>query len=154
VAGDRVFGLLIAAIALGYILSATRIQIGFLSDPVGSRTFPYMIGGVALLCALTIIARPDPDPEWPGMNTIGRIAITLVVLFLFAISLRPIGFLIPAAIASGILSYQTHPKFRVAVLTGTGLSLGLYVVLSYGLGLGLAPFGRTLAKLLADMQVG
>ncbi len=141
---DRIFGLLIALVALGYILSATQIQIGFLSDPVGSRTFPYLIGGVALLCALAIIVRPDPDPDWPNLPTIGRIVITTVVLYAFAVSLRPVGFLIPAAIASGIISYQIHPSVRVAAATGAGLSVCLFFILKHALGLGLAPFGRML----------
>ncbi len=141
---DRIFGLVIAVVALGYILSATQIQIGFLSDPVGSRTFPYLIGGIAFLCAITIAVRPDPDPEWPSLLTFGRIAITLVVLFAFAMSLRPFGFIIPAAIASAILSYQIHSNLRIAAQTGLGLSIGLFVILKFGLGLGLSPFGRML----------
>ncbi len=141
---DRIFGLVIALVALGYILSATQIQIGFLSDPVGSRTFPYLIGGFAFLCALTIAARPDPEPEWPQLATFGRIAITLVVLYAFAVSLRPLGFIIPAAIASGILSFQICSNVRIAAMTGVGLSIGLFVILKYGLGLGLMPFGRLL----------
>ena len=142
--GDRVFGLLIAVVALGYILSATQIQIGFLSDPVVSRTFPYIVGGVALLCAFAIMARPDPDPEWPAWRSLGRIGIALAVLYLFAIALRPLGFLIPAALASAILAYQVRPVVRTAAAAGLGLSFGLFAILKYALGLGLAPFGRML----------
>ena len=77
--GDRVFGLVVTLAALGYIVSAAQIRVGFLSDPVGSRTFPYMIGGVGLLCGLAMLLRPDPDPEWPGPPAVVRIAVTLVV---------------------------------------------------------------------------
>ena len=142
--GDRVFGLLIAVVALGYILSATQIQIGFLSDPVGSRTFPYIVGGVALLCGLAIAARPDPDPAWPSWRALGRIGLALAVLYVFAIALRPLGFLIPAALASAFLSYLVRPDARIAAAAGLGLSLGLFAILKYALGLGLAPFGRML----------
>lgn len=142
--GDRVFGLVVTLAALGYILSATQIRVGFLSDPVGSRTFPYLIGGVGLLCGLAVLLRPDPDPEWPGPPALVRIAATLVVLFAFAITLRPVGFLLPAALASGILAWLIRPDLTRAALAGVGLSVGLFVVLKYGLGLGLAPFGRVL----------
>ena len=59
---DRIFGLCVIGVALAYIASATQIQVGFLSDPVGSRTFPYIVGAVALVCALAIVLRPDDEP--------------------------------------------------------------------------------------------
>ncbi|MCY4590616.1 MAG: tripartite tricarboxylate transporter TctB family protein [Alphaproteobacteria bacterium] len=142
--GDRVFGLVVTLAALGYIVSAAQIRVGFLSDPVGSRTFPYMIGGVGLLCGLAMLLRPDPDPEWPGPPAVVRIAVTLVVLVAFAVTLRPVGFLLPAALASAILAWLIRPDLARAALAGVGLSLGLFAVLKYGLGLGLAPFGRVL----------
>lgn len=142
--GDRVFGLVVTLAALGYIVSAAQIRVGFLSDPVGSRTFPYMIGGVGLLCGLAMVLRPDPDPEWPGPPALVRIAVTLVVLVAFAVTLRPVGFLLPAALASAILAWLIRPDLARAALAGVGLSLGLFGVLKYGLGLGLAPFGRVL----------
>jgi len=144
VRGDRVFGLVVTLAALGYIVSAAQIRVGFLSDPVGSRTFPYMIGGVGLLCGLAMLLRPDPDPEWPGPPAVVRIAVTLVVLVAFAVTLRPVGFLLPAALASAILAWLIRPDLARAALAGVGLSLGLFAVLKYGLGLGLAPFGRVL----------
>ncbi len=143
--GDRVFGLLVAVIALGYILGATQIQAGFLPDPVGSRTFPYIVGGVALLCGLAIAARPGPDPAWPSWRALGRIGLTLAVLYAFAAALRPLGFLVPAALASACLAWLVRPDIRAAAAAGLGLSLGLFAILKYALGLGLAPFGRMLA---------
>ena len=37
---DRLFGLVIIAVALGFIASAAQIQQSFLTDPVGPKTFP------------------------------------------------------------------------------------------------------------------
>ena len=139
---DRIFAAAIALLALGYIWSASDIQVGFLSDPVGSRTFPFLVGGLSLLCALVIFIRPDKDPCWPGKLVIARIAMTLAILYVFAISLRPVGFIIPAALASAAISFQIHPNWKTALMSGLGLSAGLFLVFKYGLGLGLAPFGR------------
>ncbi|MEH0072322.1 hypothetical protein V6L77_21940 [Pannonibacter sp. Pt2-lr] len=38
--GDRIFGLVMIIVALGYLLSATQIETSFLSDPIGPRVFP------------------------------------------------------------------------------------------------------------------
>ncbi|MDN5788040.1 tripartite tricarboxylate transporter TctB family protein, partial [Pseudorhodobacter sp.] len=62
--GDRIFGLAMMIIALGYILSATTIRTSFMSDPVGPRIFPYIIGGLTMLCAVSMVLRPDPDSDW------------------------------------------------------------------------------------------
>jgi len=141
---DRVFGLVVTLGALAYVASATQIQSSFLADPVGPRTFPVIIGSVAAFCGVMLVLRPDPDPEWPGMSTLLALAFAVVVLVGYAYTLRPLGFLIPTAIAAGILSFQIHPRAHTAVLAGLGLSLGLYFTFKYALGLGLVAFGRAL----------
>ena len=142
---DRIFGFCVIGVALAYIASAAQIQVGFLSDPVGSRTFPYIVGAVALICALAIILRPDGEPGWPSLATFGRIGLALVVMYGFALALRPLGFLIPAALASAILSYLISPRPLAAALCGLGLSVTLFAIFKFALGLGLAPFGRLFA---------
>ena len=142
---DRIFGLCVIGVALAYIASAAQIQVGFLSDPVGSRTFPYIVGGVALVCALVIVLRPDEEPGWPPLATFGRIAVALVVLYGFAVALRPLGFLIPAAVASAAISYLISPRPLAAGLCGVGISILLFAIFKFALGLSLAPFGRLFA---------
>jgi putative tricarboxylic transport membrane protein len=139
---DRIFGLVIIAVALGFILSATQIQASFLSDPVGPKTFPYLIGGVMALSGLVVFLRPDPEPVWPGMGIAGKLLIATVVLIGYAYALKPLGFLIPTALAAGLLSYQIQPRPRAAALTGIGLSIGLFLIFKYALGLGLVAWPR------------
>ena len=139
---DRLFGLTIIIVALGYIFSATLIQVSFLSDPVGSKSFPYLIGGVAILCGLVVIARPDDEPEWPSLATFGRLLLAIFVLVGYAYALRPLAFVIPTALAAGLLSYQIRPRALPAAITGIGLSIGLFFIFKYTLGLGLFAFPR------------
>ena len=136
-ASDRIFGLVTVIVALGYVLSATQIQMSFLADPVGPRTFPYLVGGVMALCGLTVLVRPDPDPDWPGLRTFGALGLTVVALVAYAYLLKPLGFLIPTALAAGFLSYQISPRPALAAVTGVGLSVGLFLLFRYALGLGL-----------------
>jgi len=135
---DRIFGLLIIALALGFIASAAQIQVSFLSDPVGPKTFPYLIGGVSIIAALSVVMQPDADPEWPSLPVIGKLAISILVLVGYSYALRPFGFLAPTALAAGIISYQIQPRPIAAALTGVGLSIGLFLIFKYALGLGLA----------------
>lgn len=139
---DRIFGLVIIAVALGFIASATQIQVSFLSDPIGPKTFPYMIGGVMIIAALSIILKPDADPSWPPLFTLGRLAITILVLVGYAYALKPLGFLIPTMLAAGFISYQISPRPLPAVLTGLGLAIGLFMIFKFALGLGLVALPR------------
>ncbi|MEM9012091.1 MAG: tripartite tricarboxylate transporter TctB family protein [Pseudomonadota bacterium] len=144
-ASDRIFGLVALLVALGYGLSATQIQTSFLSDPVGPKAFPLLIAGVAGLCALVMVLRPDGDPAWPGLRTWGALAVAVVVLIAYAYALRPLGFLIPTALATACLSYQISGRIGPAVLAGLGLSIGLFLLFRYALGLGLVAFPEALS---------
>ncbi len=139
-ASDRIFGLVATLLALAYIASATQIETSFLSDPVGPRTFPIMIGAVAAICTMYMVIRPDADPDWPTVATFGALGFAVIILVLYAYALRPFGFLIPTAFATGILSYQISPRAGAAAATGLGLSVGLFLIFKYVLGLGLVAF--------------
>ena len=139
---DRLFGLTAILVALGYIFSATSIQTSFLSDPVGPKSFPYAVGGLAVLAALAIVIKPDDDPEWPSLATFGRLLIAVMVLVGYAYTLTPLAFVIPTAVTAGLLSYQIRPRALPAALTGVGLSGGLFILFKFALGLGLYAFPR------------
>ncbi len=142
---DRIFGLGVIVVALAYIAGAAQTQIGFLSDPVGSRTFPYLVGGIAALCGAYICFRPDADPVWPELATIGRLLVAAAVMYLFTLALKPFGFIVPAAFASAALSYLISPRLLTAAISGVGLSIGLFLIFNFGLGLSLSAFGRAFA---------
>ena len=144
-ASDRIFGLVMALLALAYIASAVQIQTSFLSDPVGPKAFPILIGVVAAISSIFMVLRPDEDPEWPAMKTFGALAVSVLVLVAYAYALKPLGFLLPTALAAGVLSYQISPRPKAAVLSGAGLSAGLFVIFKYALGLGLVALPAALA---------
>ncbi|WP_038098236.1 tripartite tricarboxylate transporter TctB family protein [Thioalkalivibrio sp. HK1] len=140
--GDRLFGLIVCAGALAYAVSALHIKVGFMSDPVGSKTFPLIVAGIAGLCGLIMIVRPDDDPAWPKGSSILSLGICIATLIGYALALKPGGFLLPTAIASGILSWQILPDRRLALIIGTLLSSGLFLIFKYLLGLSLFAFPR------------
>ena len=135
--GDRIFGLVVISVALGFIASASQLETSFLSDPVGSKAFPAGIGVVMALCGLVLVVKPDPDPQWPVFATMLLLASALVVLIGYAYTLRPLGFLLPTALASALLGYLIGRNWTKALLGGCGVSVLLFVVFKYLLGLGL-----------------
>ncbi len=141
---DRVFGLVVVLGALAYIASALQIQTSFMSDPVGSKTFPILVASAAILCGISMILRPDEEPDWPAMSALAALGFSVVLLIGYAYALKPLGFLIPTAIAAGVLSYQISPRPRFAALAGLGLSIGLFLLFKYALGLGLVAFPKAI----------
>ncbi len=141
---DRILGLVVLMVALAYIAGATQIQTSFLTDPVGPKTFPILVGAVAAICGLYLIVRPDPNPDWPPARTFAALAIAVVVLVGYAHTLKPLGFLLPTAIATSILSYQISPRPGLATIVGIALSVGLFVLFKFVLKLGLVPFPKGL----------
>lgn len=142
---DRVFGVVVILGALAYIAGALQIQTSFMSDPVGSKTFPILLGVVAILCGLVMILRPDGEPGWPDLATFVHIGIAIAVMLAYAYTLKPLGFLLPTAVCAAVLSYQISPRAWPAALTGIAISVGLFVIFKFILGLGLQPLPKGFA---------
>ena len=134
---DRIFGLVVILVALAYIAGALQIQTSFLSDPVGSKTFPVIVASIAALCGGIMIFRPDEEPDWPEARTLLSLGVSVVLLVGYSYALKPLGFLLPTAVAAGILSYQISQRPAFAAMAGVGLSAGLFVLFKMVLGLGL-----------------
>ena len=66
---DRLFGLIVLIGSVAYFMAAASIPTGFLVDPVGPKLFPRLISGIAGLCALLIVIKPDDEPTWPDLGT-------------------------------------------------------------------------------------
>jgi putative tricarboxylic transport membrane protein len=142
--GDRIFGAVMMVLALGYFLSAASIQTSFISDPVGPRVFPYLVGSVVMVCAVYMVIKPDPDADWPGVSMALHMAVALAVLVGYALVIRPLGFILPTIVAAGVLSYLISPRPGPAMVAGVGLGFGLYGLFALVLGLGLHPLPRAL----------
>jgi putative tricarboxylic transport membrane protein len=141
---DRILGILIALVALAFFASATQLETAFFSDPVGPKLFPYIISIVAFIASFNMIISPEQKPSWPKLKTFMGLGIAVIVLVIYAYSLRPLGFLVPTAVCASVLSYQIKPNILYSLITGIGLSAGLFVVFKFFLGLGLFAFPRWL----------
>ncbi|WP_347311716.1 tripartite tricarboxylate transporter TctB family protein [Defluviimonas sp. SAOS-178_SWC] len=141
---DRVFGVVVILVALTFIVSAYNLPAGNIFDKLGPKAFPIIVGIGMILSAAMLVIKPDPEPDWPGMPTLLALGFATAVLIGYAYALKPLGFLFPTAIAASVLSYQISPKRVPAILTGVGLSVGLFVIFKYALGLSLFALPRSL----------
>jgi putative tricarboxylic transport membrane protein len=141
---DRITGLIVAVLALAFAAGASQLEEPFFADPLGPKAFPLLISAVAFLAGATMVMRPDAEPAWPGLATLMRLAVATVILVAYAYALKPLGFLVPTAIASAALSYQIRPRSVQSLFIGLALAGGLFVIFKYALGLGLFALPRWL----------
>ena len=141
---DRVAGLLVVVLALAFFVGASHLEDPFIPDPVGPGKFPMLISATAILAGLIIILKPDAEPKWPKLATLGRLAFTAIVLILYAYALKPLGFILPTAIAAATMSYQIKARTRASALIGCALSTSLFVIFKFALGLSLFAWPRWL----------
>lgn len=139
---DRVFGAVVILGALVYITSAYQIATPFFSDPLGPRAFPIGVGVVAAICGGVMVFSPDEEPDWPEARALLSLALSTGLLVGYAYALKPFGFLLPTAVAAGVISYQITPRPVTAIATGICISLGLFALFRWGLGLSLFAFPR------------
>jgi putative tricarboxylic transport membrane protein len=141
--GDRIFGGIGIALAAFFIWQATRIELSFISDPVGPKTFPIIIGLVLGASSLAIVLRPDPKPLWPDAGRFAEIAVAALIMVVYALALPRVGFVIATALASAFLSWRLGTRPLSALVAGALISGGIYTVFHLILGLSLAegPFG-------------
>jgi putative tricarboxylic transport membrane protein len=141
---DRLFGFTTSILALAFFASAYQLESPFFADPVGPKTFPYLIASIAFISGAVIILLPDQNPKWPNFATLLKLILAVIILVSYALTLKPAGFLVPTAVAASVLSYQINPKIWTSTITGVLLSIFLFIIFKYFLGLGLFPLPRGL----------
>ncbi len=135
---DRIFGGIGLVLAAFYIWAASIIPDSFMMDVVGPRTFPYIVGGVMIVCSVYFLLRPDPEPRWPVVRDLIEIFFAAAVMLLYAWVLSEIGFVIATIFATAYLTWRLGSKPLGALITGVATSAGIYVVFHLILGLSLA----------------
>lgn len=135
---DRLLGAIGLILGVAFIWSATRIETGFIVDPLGPRSFPAIIGSVLCLASLYIFMRPDAEPHWPFASRWLEIGAAIVILIAYSFFLEDLGFVIATAIAATLLSWRLGSAPHWAIVSGIGISVGIYAVFHLVLGLSLA----------------
>ncbi len=140
---DRVLGVACIGLAAFYIFFALQIQVGFMSDPLGPKAFPILIGIVLAAAGLYPIFRPDPEPEWPARGRILEIVFAVAVMIAYANVLTEVGFVLSTAVASGLLSWRLGARPLKAAIAGVAIAVGIFVLFRLVLKLSLAvgPWG-------------
>ncbi len=140
---DRVFGAVGLALGVFYLWAASIIPDSFMTDIVGPRAFPYIVGSVIVICSAIFLLLPDPEPIWPAFRDLAEIVFAGAVMFLYGWALPVVGFVLATVFATAYLTWRLGTAPLWSLVTGVATSLGIYVIFHLVLGLALAkgPWG-------------
>ena len=120
---DRIFSIGMFAVSLGIIALTGQIKPTFMagsgSDP-GSRVYPY---GVATLLLLSSIGKfitcnkPDAEPWVEKKIGLLKILAAMLILFLYVVLLKPVGFIPCTFIGTLLLLVLMRGKRKIRPLT-------------------------------------
>lgn len=140
---DRIVGVLLFFLAVGYGLQARGFHSGFMTDPLGPSAFPKLLAVLLGLASIYLIVRPDRGVQWPRGLALMHLAFTLVVLIAYAFVLVPIGFIPTTFVALVVIAIQVGTRVVPATIMGAVASVGLFATFDLLLGLPL-PMGTLL----------
>jgi putative tricarboxylic transport membrane protein len=131
---DKVAGLLLGAVALGYVFAARGFETGFIADPIGPKAFPYAIGMLALVASGALLVRPKAPPR-PALDAPARLrALVLAAsLALYAVVLDRMGFVLATTLEMAVLVGLFRGSLWKGLLGGLAVSAGFFLVFAYGL---------------------
>ena len=135
---ERLFGIISFIIACGYVYIASLTELSFISDPVGPKKFPYILGFFWGISSLFIFFQPEFKPKWPSLNKFLEIIFVTVILVAYAYALPVVGFVISTIIATFVLSWRLGVEPIKALIFGIAVSFSIYFLFHNILGLSLA----------------
>lgn len=140
---DRLFGGIGLVLAAFFVWQATTIQEAFISDPIGPKAFPFIIGAALGIASLFVVLRPDAQPQWPTARRFLEILMAVAVMIVYTQLLPVAGFVAASAVAAAYLCWRLGTPPAAAALAGVIIAVGIYVVFHLILGLSLArgPWG-------------
>ncbi|PKO61611.1 MAG: tripartite tricarboxylate transporter TctB family protein [Betaproteobacteria bacterium HGW-Betaproteobacteria-18] len=140
---DRIFAVIVLAVALAMGWATTQIQESFIQDALGPKAFPMLIAVLMGVSAIVMFFKPDANPHWPGLYKWLELLATAGVLIAYAQLLPIAGFVLATACASAFLSWRLGGNARQSSIGGVLTAVGIFVLFQYGLGVNMAkgPWG-------------
>lgn len=132
--GDRIAGVVLAVLAVVAWWHAQSFVSGF-HQPVGPGLFPRLVCVPLGVLALYLVCRPGLNQRWPGGVALWRQAGLLVILASYAAFLEPWGFLPATLVCSMLLIRLFDAAWRPALVSGAALTMILYLLFEYALGI-------------------
>lgn len=124
---DRLVGLLLLALSIGYGVIAGSYQASF-GDPLGPAAFPMIVAVPAAILSLAMALKPGPDAVWPSGRAFLAQGAALAILVGYALLLEPLGFPLATTLGVLLLARLIGASWVQGTLAGVALAALLFFV--------------------------
>ncbi len=134
---ERVYGIVVFCLALAILWDGRKLIFGTFRSP-GSGMFPDLIAGLMLFLSLLLILFPkklgggSAGPSF-SKGPMGRLLLVFAALFLYAILLESLGFVIVSFFLTillfAVFGFQSYTGTVLKAFISTGLAYVLFEVL-------------------------
>ncbi|MDO7644931.1 MAG: tripartite tricarboxylate transporter TctB family protein [Reinekea forsetii] len=127
--GDRLLGLSLLILALAYGWGAQQWPEPFGgSETVGPETFPTLLAIILALASLNMMFKPDPDADWPPRKTLIELAMAILALFIYALLIEPVGFILTTLACVAFLAWRMGAALKPALMIATVGAVVVYLL--------------------------
>lgn len=145
IAADRVLGIALIGLAAFIAVQALQLEIPFSYEPVGPKAFPLGLSILLTLLSLVMILRPGDNGSWPHKALALRLLLVLVLLLVYAVVFRQLGFIVSSLLVVTALARLFDATWGKALITGVVMSIVGYFLFTAALGISL-PSGYLFAS--------
>ncbi|TLF50723.1 tripartite tricarboxylate transporter TctB family protein [Halomonas urmiana] len=131
---DRLAGAVLLVVAVVAWWLSHDYTSGF-GQTVGPGAFPRLVSVPLGLLSLYLIVRPGVNQRWPERSALLRQLSLLVLLMVYAGLIQPLGFLPTALLTVTLMIRLFGATWRQALPFGLLLTLGLYLLFEFALGM-------------------
>jgi len=126
----RLAGVVLAVVGLAIGVEASTFNVSFMTDPIGPKALPYVVGLVLFFAGVHGAARPESEVAWPGRSMQAKLAGACAAFLLYPLALEVLGFVLSTTLVVGALShlYGAPPKRGVPAAALLSVALWLLFV--------------------------
>lgn len=147
IAADRVLGIALIGLAAFIAVQAVQLEMPFSYEPVGPKAFPLGLSILLTLLSLVMILRPGDNGSWPHKALALRLLLVLVLLLVYAVLFRQLGFIVSSLLVVTALARLFDATWGKALITGVVMSIVGYFLFTAALGISL-PSGYLFASFI------
>lgn len=98
--GNRVWGIILCALGVYYLIEGVNLPPAAIGDPLGPLVFPSILGSSMVACGIYLVFRPGPrtDQTILSRRTFPQVLILFVLLLLYAAAIPGMGYLFSTTI--------------------------------------------------------